>query len=446
MEIKVKRSMMVQPAEDTPKHRLWLSNLELARIINHHVPLVYFYKSNGSSNFFKIRLLKDALSNILVPFYTLAGRFGTDKNGRLEIICNANGVLFVETEATAAIDDLGDFAPSSQLRQLVPTVDYSRNISSYPLIMLHVTTFKCGGICVGVGIHDVVLDGTSAFYFINSWCETVRGLPLKVLPLIDRTLLRARVPPTPKFHHVEYDPSPSLDGSISTPELQPSNKPSSVSILKITSNQVNTLKAKAGKKADNPNYSTFNILAAHIWRCVSKARVLLDDQATKLYIPTNGRPRLQPPLPPSYLGNVIFWATSIALSGNLKSESFTNTIERIHKSIKQMDNEYMRSALDYLETVPNMTTLRGANTFKCPSLSIINWMGLHLHEADFGWRRPIYMGPAYVIHEGKIYLLLNPTMDGSLSLIACLQNSHMELFQKHFYEGLMSIDQIKARF
>ncbi|XWS72645.1 hypothetical protein CRYUN_Cryun02cG0058000 [Craigia yunnanensis] len=344
------------------------------------------------------------------------------------------------------MDDLGDFAPSSELRQLVPTVDYARDISSYPLIMLQVTTFKCGGICLRVGIHDAVLDGTSTFYF-NSWCETVRGPPLKVLPLMNRTLLRARVPPTPKFHHIEYDLSPSLNASTPTPESQSYYKTlSSVSIHKITSNQLNTLKAKAGKKADNANYSTFSILAAHIWRCVSKARGLADDQATKLYIPTNGRSRLHPPFPPGYLGHVSFWATSIVLSGNLQSESYKNTIERIHKSIKQMDNEYMRSALDYLETVPSITTVRGAHTFRCPSLSLNNWMRLPLHEADFGWGRPIYMGPAHVIHEGKIYMLPSPTVDGTLSLIACLETSHMELFQKHFYEGLMSIDKIRLDF
>ncbi|XVE71161.1 hypothetical protein DITRI_Ditri10aG0128200 [Diplodiscus trichospermus] len=187
---------------------------------NHHVPLVYFYKSNVSSNFFDTQLLKDVLSNILVPFYSLAERLGSDKNGRLEIICNAEGVLLVEAEATTAMDDLGDFAPSLQLRQLVPTTDYFGDISTYPLLMLQVTTFKCGGICIGVGIYDTVLDDTSIFYFINSWCEIVLRLPLKVLSFTNRTLLRARVPPTPKFHHIKYDLSPSLNGSISTPESQ----------------------------------------------------------------------------------------------------------------------------------------------------------------------------------------------------------------------------------
>ena len=133
-------------------------------------------------------------------------------------------------------------------------------------------------------------------------------------------------------------------------------------------------------------YSTHNILAAHIWRCASKAQGLLDDQATKLYIPTNGRSRLRPPLSSGYLGNVLFTTASIALSGNLQSEPFTNTIDRVQKAVERMDNEYLRSALDYLEKLPDATSLRhGAHTFECPNL----YHHLdHVHDADFGWVVP----------------------------------------------------------
>ena len=112
-----------------------------------------------------------------------------------------------------------------------------------------------------------------------------------------------------------------------------------------------------------------------------------------------------------------------------------------------MDNEYLRSALDYLEKLPDITAARRQpQTFQCPNLNIINWMRLPIHDANFGWGRPIYMGPANVVHEGKIYLLPSPTDDGSLSLVACLETSHMKLFQKHLYEGLMEFDKIRARY
>ena len=60
-------------------------------------------------------MLKEALSKTLVPFYPMAGRLGSDENGRLDIICNAEGVLLIEAETTSTIDDLGDFVPSLKL-------------------------------------------------------------------------------------------------------------------------------------------------------------------------------------------------------------------------------------------------------------------------------------------------------------------------------------------
>ncbi|KAK8550501.1 hypothetical protein V6N13_119018 [Hibiscus sabdariffa] len=387
MEVTVKGSSMICPAQHTPKQTHWVSNLDMV-MTAFHVPMLFFYKPNGSSDFFKPQVLKEALSKALVPFYPMAGRLGCDGNGRFQIICNAEGVLWVEAETTSTIDDLGGFTPSPKLRKLVPTVDYSGDTGSYPLFMAQLTSFRCGGVCLGVGTHHTLCDGTTVLHFIYSWSEMARGLSqitLALAPLIDRTLLRARVPPIPRFHHVEYDPSPSLVGSIP--------KPSSVSVFKITPSHLTTLKSK----------------------------LLKHENKSK--------------------------ASSISLSGNLQSESFEDTVKQVHGALQRMDNEYLRSALDYLETLPDITAARReVKTFQCPNLNINNWMRLPMHDADFGWGCPIYTGLANIIHEGKIYLLRTPSDDGSLSLIACLETSHLEHFEKHLYQGLIPNDKIKARY
>lgn len=138
MEITMKDSTIVIPAEDTPKTSIWVSNMDLV-MIRYHISTVYFFKPNGSSNFFDGKVLKEALSKILVPFYPIAGRLGFDENGRLEIVCNAKGVLFTEAETTSAMDDLvQDFTDGSKVPQLVQKIDYSGGISSYPLLALQV--------------------------------------------------------------------------------------------------------------------------------------------------------------------------------------------------------------------------------------------------------------------------------------------------------------------
>ncbi|KAK5826869.1 hypothetical protein PVK06_021802 [Gossypium arboreum] len=142
MEISIKESTIVRPAEEhTPKGSIWNSNLDLL-ISRYHVPTVYFYKPNGCSDFFDTGRVKEGLSKVLVPFYPIAGRLGYGENGRLEIICNDEGVLFVEAETSSVLEDLignDDFTHNSQL---VPKVDYSGGISSYPLLVVQVIPKK----------------------------------------------------------------------------------------------------------------------------------------------------------------------------------------------------------------------------------------------------------------------------------------------------------------
>ncbi|GMI93052.1 hypothetical protein HRI_002974500 [Hibiscus trionum] len=114
MEVTIKGSTIVRPAQETPKGSLWCSNLDI--LTTYHLPLVYYYKPNGCSDFFDTERLKESLSKILVSFYPIAGRLGYDKNGRLEISCNAQGVLFVEAETTSIMDPLiADFSENSRL-------------------------------------------------------------------------------------------------------------------------------------------------------------------------------------------------------------------------------------------------------------------------------------------------------------------------------------------
>lgn len=142
MKIEVKATSIVKPAEPTPRHNLWVSNLDLVHV-RIHMTTLHFYKriDNGGSDFFDSGVLKRALSEVLVPFYPVAGRLGRDKNGRVEIVCNEDGVLFVEAESDCVIDELGESIQTSPLPQLVPPGDdgdLNLDISSFPLLLVQV--------------------------------------------------------------------------------------------------------------------------------------------------------------------------------------------------------------------------------------------------------------------------------------------------------------------
>ncbi|XP_073125775.1 shikimate O-hydroxycinnamoyltransferase-like [Henckelia pumila] len=431
MKIDVKNSTLVAPAAATPNLSLWISIVDVVAASD-HLASVYFYRRTAAEDFFDATVLKEALGRALVAFYPLAGRLNRDEHGRIEIDCNAEGVLFVEAECDGVVDDFGDFAPTSELRRLIPAVDYSQGISSYPLSVLQVTYFKCGGVCLGVGMQHNVVDGVSGLHFINTWSDIARGLDITLPPFFDRTLLRARDPPQPKFEHIEYQPLPSMKLASKldeSPEI-------AVSIFKLTRDQLISFKSKSKEEGNGTiiTYSSYEMLAGHIWRCTCKARGLPQDQVTRLLIATDGRSRLRPTLPPGYFGNVIFQATPTAVCGDLESKPVSYSASKIHDAIARMDDEYLRSAIDYAELQPDVKAIaRGPTTFDCPNLGIISWSRLPVHDADFGWGRPVYMGPGGMRIEGLSYILPSPTNDGSLSVVISLRAEHMKVFEKLMY-------------
>ncbi|CAN1328587.1 Shikimate O-hydroxycinnamoyltransferase [Linum perenne] len=428
MKLKVIESSIICPLEKTKSsHRLWLSNLDLVhgRI---HLPLLYFYKAVENGRFFEAGLLKETLRRVLVLFYPIAGRLARDEMGRLEVDCNGEGVLFVEAETDFRLSQIGESAPSFELLKLVPRVDYSQEISSYPLLLLQVTRFKCGGASLGVGIHHSLVDGVSTTSFINTWSNMARGLPPTVLPFLDRTFLRARNPPSPKFHHPEYDSPPTL---IKNPVQRPNQapKPTSTTIIKFTPTQLSILRAKAANPNNNVRYTTNQILMAHIWRCASQARGLADNQPTRLNMPVDGRSRLKPPVPSGYFGSMIFNTTIVAMVGELISEPMARTVSRIHRAVEKMNDEYLRSAIDYLENPPDPSGVaRVPGSCKSPNLTIASWTRIPFHSADFGLGSPILTRAANLF-EGKGNILpMNE--DGSISLVICLESDAMVAFQK----------------
>ncbi|KAM3215758.1 shikimate O-hydroxycinnamoyltransferase [Capsicum annuum] len=436
MKINIIESTMVKPSKPTPSEILFNSNTDL--VVKSHVLTVYFFKPNTiTTNFFDIKIMKEGLSNVLVSFYPMAGRliWGNykDNNGgekRMEINCNEEGVLFVEAKCDdTTIDDFGDFVPSLEMEKLIP--NSCGDIFILPLVMTQVTRFKCGGVCLGLGISHTLVDGVSGMHFIKSWSEMTRGFSvITVPPVFDRSFLRARDPPRPTFDHVEYHPPPTLKNIQGQVDQVNVPNSSTTAMFKITSDQLTLLKTKS-----EYNGSTYEVIAAHIWRCMCKARTLDDDQLTKLKVATNGRTRLCPPPPQGYIGNVVFTATPIAKSGELLSEPLAITARRIHDAVIRMNDEYLRSAIDYLElNKDSYKSIQWPIFDPNPNVKINTWSKLPVYDCDFGWGKSIHMGPASLLNEGLVYILPSSNNDKSLTLAMCLNSHHMPLLEKYLYD------------
>ncbi|KAK4265509.1 hypothetical protein QN277_026556 [Acacia crassicarpa] len=289
-----------------------------------HVPSSFFFRPPNtwlSAPSAIVDTLKLSLSTALVPFYPLAGCLQWIGNGRLQLQCNAVGVRFIDAECDSSLDDLaGDSYLSYQPSNLFPSVDYSLPLQELPLCLVQLTTFKCGGIGIGITISHAVVDGAGAFYFIFEWARLARGKPLQPFPFLDRSVFRAGQPPLPMpppsiDDYLQYKNWPLLLGQLDNSEEI--KKKTTKAILRITKSQIEHLRKMANDKPMACGFTWYEIICGHMWRTACKARGLKEEQPTSLIIVIDSRSRMRPQLPREYFGTATFDVIAQSVVGDL---------------------------------------------------------------------------------------------------------------------------------
>ncbi|KAL3571306.1 hypothetical protein D5086_028555 [Populus alba] len=205
LTVKQGEPTLVPPAEETKKGLYFLSNLDqnIAVIVR----TIYCFKSDVKGNEDAAEVIKNALPKILVHCYPIAGRLTISSKGKLIVDCTGEGAVFVEAETDSEIAELGDITKPDPvtLGKLVYEIPGAQNILQMPPLTAQVTKFKCGGFVLGLCANHCMFDGIGAMEFVNSWGATARGLALDAPPFLDRSILKARVPPKIEFPHHEFD-------------------------------------------------------------------------------------------------------------------------------------------------------------------------------------------------------------------------------------------------
>ncbi|KAE8056678.1 hypothetical protein FH972_013426 [Carpinus fangiana] len=399
----------VKPAEATWNGPLPLSELDQLGTIT-HVPTIYFYRPelNWLSPPDTItNALRVSLSRALVPFYPLAGRLRSIGGGRLELDCNAEGVMFFQAEYEAKLDNIDHFSQSQEYHSLFPSVDYSVPTHELPIMLVQLTRFKCGGISLSLMISHAIADGPSALHFISEWARLARGEPLRTAPFFDRKLLRAG-DSQPQIaldldKYSEYNPLPVILGQS---DVEEGRKEKTMVMLKLSNTQ---------------------------------ARELKDEQPTAIAISVDSRNRMNPPLPKGYLGSAILNVIARSHMGELMNKPLGYASSMIRQAIDKVTDTYVKSAIEFFRNQQDLTRFQAIEEpfFGNPNVEVVSWLTLPTYNLDFGWGNEIYMGPGAHDIDGNSFILQSPDGDGSLMVILCLQVAHMDAFKRHFYEDII---------
>ncbi|KAL8488625.1 hypothetical protein ACS0TY_024786 [Phlomoides rotata] len=442
----LKATHMVRPAEPTPDEIMYLSACDQIKDIT-HTPTIYFYRNSPALDAGDaVSRLTESLSKALVLFYPLAGRLNWAAEGgsRVELHCNGKGVPIFEAETEAAIDDFGDFTPTPEIQAFIPSVDYTTPINEIPMVIVQLTRFRCGGVSIGLGVSHVMADGPSALHFVDEWAKIARGAGPIVPPLLDRKVTETDKVLTTPFDASVLRPPPSLIGQEDNMEQR--KKPITVAFLNLSKLLIEKLRNKANLDFDasggGRGYSRFEAVAAHIWRCTSKARGHVAEQPTSLHFVADFRNKLKPSLPKNFFGNALIRVEATDKSENLLSNPIGAASKKIREAVEKVTDETVRAYLDFLKGLPDVGRFRSLDNsgrpkgdfYGNPNLAIISWTALPLYGTDFGWGKEIHMGPGSMGFDGKTFIIPSHDGDASFNIAIWLQEEHMASFKRCFYD------------
>lgn len=432
--------ILVRPALPAPNtdRFLYLSNLDDKAQVRTHIPVIQFYRYNPSKKTEDpVKTIREALRKTLVHYYPLAGRLRDADNGKLQVECSGEGVLFVEADAHhVSLKDFGDIIcpPIPSLDDLLYQPSGSETITDTPLLIIQVTRLKCGGFIFALRSNHCICDAIGILQFMKALAEIARGaLQPSIPPVWDREILRPRTNRTMKYAHHAFD---HTDAEYAQQQQQEQHLGSveegmpNLSVL-FGSDEIAALKRQVG----GGYCSTFEVLSACLWRARSKALNIPAEQDARFSFPINIRSRIQPPLPTGYYGNALSASHAVARTGDLTERPLSFAVKLINDAKRIVDDGYIRSQIDMLELkgCPPPTMVL-PNSFVISDNTKVDFAGL-----DFGWGKSEYGGAAMGAVPGISCLIPVRSTSSGIERIAvpiCLPTTAIQKFEQELTDTI----------
>ncbi|XP_057818505.2 alcohol acyltransferase 9-like [Cryptomeria japonica] len=135
----------------------------------------------------------------------------------------------------------------------------------------------------------------------------------------------------------------------------------------------------------------------------------LAPKSIKLLFSANVRRKLQPQLPAGFYGNAFVLACAESTVDELTELPLSYAVQLLQKAKARLLDDYVRSVIDYLadkSVRPDMVA----------SLVTSQWSRMELMDVDFGWGKPLHVGPL----ASDIYCLLLPSSSPSTAALDVL--------------------------
>lgn len=413
------KPVMICPSAPTPKHSLYLSNIDDQKFLRFSIKYLYMFKKSLS-----LDMLKSSLGRVLVDYYPLAGRLRSVDDHKLEVDCNGEGAVFAEAFMNITVDELLESCktPNKSWKKFLYKVEAHTFIDVPPLVV-QVTTLGCGGMILCSAISHCLCDGIGTSQFLRAWAQLTKNpeQELTMIPFHWRHVLKPRDPVQVKFRHPSYtapNPAPQVDllKFIQSQPVVPTS-------FTFTPSQILLLKKQC---VPSLKCTCFETLAAHTWRSwIRSLTISLPSKlVVKLLFSVNVRAVVG--LPQGYYGNGFLLACAESTVEELVDGNLRHGVKLVQEAKERLKDEgYIRSIVDLFEDKTVKTDLS-------TSLVISQWSKLGLEEVDFGEGKPLQMGPL----TSDIYCLFLPVTGdaNAVRVLLSVPETMVERFQYHMNE------------
>jgi trichothecene 3-O-acetyltransferase len=305
-------------------------------------------------------------------------------------------------------------------------------------VMAAQANFIEGGLLLTVGAHHSVSDGIGFSNILDVWAKNTSAASAstsftKVDPASnDRSHLMTGLPGATLSDCPEYvlaPTPPTTAGDVNTHQMAATPTtlpPMTARIFYFSPSSLCSLKIAASA------HSTNDALYAALWRHITLARNPLQNthvntthsaaspQTTALLYAVNIRPRLSPPLPPTYLGN----ASMASVTERLPISTLTSPLSlaaaaaTIRASINAFNTpNRVLLTLGLLASRPDTTDYKFAyNGFLGPDLSATTWADFGVYEMEWG-----------SLGKPECFRIPGEGMDGSIVVLPRVDGGGLEV-------------------
>ncbi|GJN29605.1 hypothetical protein PR202_gb17846 [Eleusine coracana subsp. coracana] len=396
-QLRVLDTVRLSPAVPVPPQPLPLSGLDADRNVldvTFRTLRLFPAPAPSSSQTDPLAVLPCAFEAALALFPAFAGRLllrsesSSDGCHAVAPAAADLAVPFVLAECDLSAADVDTDSPASPLLdRLAPGV---QDAAAQALLALQATRFACGGVALGMRAAHGLCDGAGATQFLAAAARFARGQgPPPVSPVWDRReLLGPRRPP--RVATSVFDRVLALDDGVARHGPyghDQQHRELTRACFHVSDARVESLRARLADEA-GLKLTTFEVAAAFVWRARVKANGTAAGETVKMVYSMNISKLLTPPLPAGYWGNVCVPVYVALAAGDLVSQPLASTAALIKKSKQDVDDEYVRSYIDFQE----LHHLEGVTAGGEVS-AFTDWRRLGHGEVDFGWGGPDVVVP-----------------------------------------------------